>query len=83
MARVQRHYWRKAILQAEARGGGPPLALRAVPACNAERTLAMLSEAPQPRLGWFARFIAFLATPFKRIGSSEWQETGCVAAGRW
>ena len=80
MSRVQRHYWRKAILQAEARRGGPPRALRAVPACEAERTLAMLSEAPQPRLGWFARFIAFLATPFKRIGISGWQETGCVAA---
>jgi hypothetical protein len=44
----------------------------------------MLSLEPQPALSWFGRFIAFLTTPFKFLGISGWEETGCraIATGR-
>jgi len=42
----------------------------------------MLSRQPQATLSWFDRFIAFLTTPFKRLGISGWKETGCAGAGR-
>jgi hypothetical protein len=52
--------------------------------CDAVRTLAMLSAAPQPSLGWFSRTFASVFTPFKRLGISGWKQTGCtaVAVGR-
>lgn len=69
-----RHYWRKE-LQANA-----PISARAV-ACDAAGTVAMLSREPQEALGWFSRFVAFLTTPFKRLGVSGWKETGCAGEG--
>ncbi len=69
-----RHYWRKNLLQHE------PMRVRAV-ACDAAGTVALLSKEPQDALGWFSRFIAFLTTPFKRIGISGWKETGCTGEG--
>jgi len=48
-------------------------------ACDAAATLGKLSGAPQPALSWFERAIAFLTTPFKFLGISGWQETGCAA----
>jgi len=39
----------------------------------------MLSREPQESLGWLARAIAFLATPFKFLGISGWTDTGCHA----
>jgi hypothetical protein len=42
----------------------------------------MLSRQPQAALSWFDRFIAFLTTPFKRLGISGWKETGCTGTGR-
>ena len=47
--------------------------------CDAGRTLAMLSVAPQPPLGWFSRTFASVFTPFKRLGISGWKQTGCTA----
>jgi hypothetical protein len=53
-------------------------------ACDAQGTLAKLSRTPQPALSFFDRLVAFLTTPFKFLGISGWQETGCEAkaAGR-
>ena len=70
-----RHYWRKHVREAL-----PADAVR-MPACDAPGTLAMLSDAPQPALSWFDRAIAFLTTPFKRLGLSGWKETGCEGRG--
>lgn len=47
--------------------------------CNAPKIIGQLGTAPQPALGWFSRWIAFLTTPFKFIGISGWQDTGCEA----
>jgi hypothetical protein len=69
-----RHYWRKDLLEHE------PMRVRAV-ACDAAGTVTLLSTEPQEALGWFSRFIAFLTTPFKRIGISGWKETGCGGEG--
>ena len=69
-----RHYWRKHLEEHE------PARTRAV-ACDAAGTVALLSKEPQEALGWFSRFIAFLTTPFKRIGISGWRETGCGGEG--
>ncbi len=69
-----RHYWRKHVAEHE------PARMRAV-ACDAAATVVMLSREPQEELGWFSCFVAFLTTPFKRIGISGWKETGCVGAG--
>ena len=69
-----RHYWRKHLVEhVTAR-------TRAV-TCDAATTVALLSKEPQEALGWFSRFIAFLTTPFKRIGISGWKETGCAGKG--
>jgi len=73
-ARV-RHYWRKQLSADSAR----PLA---APPCDAAAAIARLSLDAQPALSWFDRAIAFLTTPFKRLGISGWQETGCTASGR-
>ncbi|HEY6146060.1 MAG TPA: hypothetical protein VIZ69_00120, partial [Thermoanaerobaculia bacterium] len=70
-----RHYWRKRLSADSAR----PLA---APPCDAAATLARLSRDPQPALSWFDRVVAFLTTPFKRLGISGWKETGCAGAGR-
>jgi hypothetical protein len=67
-----RHYWRR-----EARERRPEM-FAAVP-CDALGTIAKLSTDPQEALSWFGRFIAFLTTPFKFLGISGWQETGCEA----
>jgi len=40
-----------------------------------------LSLHPQPRLSGFDEFIAFLSTPFKRLGISGWTKTSCSAGG--
>jgi hypothetical protein len=69
-----RHYWRKRL--------APEVAARtAAVTCNAAATLSKLSTAPQDSLSWFDRFIAFLTTPFKRLGISGWKETGCEGRG--
>src|ERR1039457_4370417 len=69
-----RHYWRKHLEEHE------PARTRAV-ACDAAGTGELLSKEAQEALGGFARFIAFLTTPFKRIGISGWKETGCAGEG--
>jgi hypothetical protein len=40
-----------------------------------------LSMTSQPRLSAFDEFIAFLSTPFKRLGISGWTKTSCSAGG--
>jgi len=77
MALRAAHYWRRKARESR------PERFAAV-ACDAEATLGRLSTAPQPALSLFDRLIAFLTTPFKFLGISGWQETGCEAkaAGR-
>lgn len=70
-----RHYWRKRVREAL------PEMDAAAPPCDAAGTLGMLSASPQPGLSWFDRAIAFLTTPFKRLGLSGWKETGCEGRG--
>lgn len=65
------HYWRKRLLAQS------PAAF-AIPWCDAGETTAHLSNAPRPALSWFDRAIAFLTTPFKRLGIQGWKETGCT-----
>lgn len=72
MALRARHYWRRRVRESR------PERFAGV-VCNPEGTLAKLSAAPQPALSWFDRLIAFLTTPFKFLGISGWQETGCQA----
>jgi hypothetical protein len=71
------HYWRSRVRAAR------PERFAAV-RCDAGATLARLSTSPQLALSWFDRAIAFLTTPFKFLGISGWEETGCAAkaAGR-
>ncbi|MEP6801837.1 MAG: hypothetical protein ABJC07_07865, partial [Acidobacteriota bacterium] len=69
------HYWRRQLL-AKAPG------LFGVTPCDAPGTLAMLSNAPRPRLSWLDRLLSFVTTPFKRLGLSGWTETGCEGRGR-
>jgi len=71
MPRV-RHYWHHALRLAR-----PERFAAAV--CDAPKTVGMLSSAPQEKLSWFDRAIAFLTTPFKFLGVSGWKETGCEA----
>jgi hypothetical protein len=40
-----------------------------------------LSENPQSALNGFDEAIAWLTTPFKRLGISGWTQTGCSAGG--
>jgi len=72
-----KHYWHYSVRRAS-----PGRFAAAV--CDAARTIAMLSLAPQKALSLFDRVIAFLTTPFKFLGISGWKETGCEAeaAGR-
>jgi hypothetical protein len=70
-----KHYWRR-----EARERRPETFAAIV--CDAEGAIAKLSTERQPALSWFGRFIAFLTTPFKFLGISGWQETGCEAQAR-
>jgi len=74
-----RHYWRK-----ELRARPPKrLALQwAALVCDPAGTIEQLSHEPQPALGWLSRAVAFLTTPFKRLGISGWKETGCTAAAQ-
>ncbi|MGE5277380.1 MAG: hypothetical protein ACM3SU_10335 [Acidobacteriota bacterium] len=69
-----RHYWRRRVLQAR-----PERFSAAV--CDAPGTIARLSARPQPPLSWLDRLVAFLTTPFKFLGISGWEETGCAAEG--
>jgi hypothetical protein len=69
-----RHYWRKRL-----RGQVSRRLAEAV--CDPAATIEMLSTAPRPRLSWLDRSIAFLTTPFKRLGIEGWKETGCNADG--
>lgn len=77
MALRASHYWRRKVREERPERFSP------VP-CDAQATLGKLSVAPQPALPFFDRLIAFLTTPFKFLGISGWQETGCEAkaAGR-
>ena len=77
MALRPSHYWRRKVREER------PERFSRVP-CDAQATLRKLSRAPQPALSLFVRLIAFLTTPFKFLGISGWQETGCEAkaAGR-
>ena len=72
-----RHYWRRRVRERR------PERFAAT-ACDAPGTVAQLSADAQKALSWFARFIAFLTTPFKFLGISGWKETGCeaTASGR-
>ena len=70
-----KHYWRQSL-----RRNHPELLAPAV--CDAAGTIAMVSKEPQPELSCFDRWIAFLTTPFKRLGISGWKETGCTAQAR-
>jgi hypothetical protein len=78
MASGPRHYWRKAIRTSRMKTLGADAVGPST--CDAGRTLSILSKEPQKRLGWFSRVIGFLTTPFKYLGISGWQETGCFAS---
>jgi hypothetical protein len=67
-----KHYWRRRVRQRR-----PERFAKAV--CDAPGTLDELSRSPQAALSLFDRLIAFLTTPFKFLGISGWQETGCEA----
>ena len=67
-----RHYWRRRVRESR------PERFAAA-ACDARATIGRLSRQPQPALSLFDRLIAFLTTPFKFLGISGWQETGCEA----
>ena len=73
-----RHLWYHAGKRRTARTGR---ALLVAHACDAPRTIAMLSREPQESVGWLSRWIAFLTTPFKFLGISGWTDTGCAARG--
>ena len=69
-----RHYWRHRLASTvEER--------LAATSCNPLGTIRMLSAAPRPALTWFDRLVSILTTPFKRVGISGWEETGCDARG--
>lgn len=72
------HYWHHHHRQAATPAQKSLAALRT---CNAAAEISRLSQAPQKKVPWFARFFAFLTTPFKRLGLSGWEETGCTATG--
>jgi hypothetical protein len=67
-----RHYWRRRLTSTV----GERLA---AVSCDPPGTIRMLSAAPRPALTWFDRLVSILTTPFKRIGISGWEETGCDA----
>ena len=70
-----KHYWRKHL-------AGEVSQRLATIVCDPTATLGMLSAAPQGALTCLDRFIAFLTTPFKRLGIDGWKETGCRAEGQ-
>jgi hypothetical protein len=74
-----RHFW---YHQVKEKGARRPSEAAVAAVCDASGTIARLSAAPQPALGWFSRWIAILTTPFKFIGISGWEDTGCVAHAR-
>ena len=51
----------------------------ATPRCDPASVLAMLDSAPQPQLGWIARKLGAVTTPWKRRGISGWRQTYCMA----
>lgn len=67
-----KHYWRRYARRRR------PERFAGI-ACDAAGTVDKLSMEPQPALSWFDRMIAFLTTPFKFLGVSGWEETGCGA----
>ncbi|MGH9444066.1 MAG: hypothetical protein ACRD16_17520 [Thermoanaerobaculia bacterium] len=73
-----RHLWYHAAKRRQAKSGR---ALLAPLRCDPQRTAAMISNEPQPPLGWLSRFVAFVTTPFKFLGISGWTDTGCSAQG--
>lgn len=44
-----------------------------------QEIINMLSPQPQPALPWYARWFAFLTTPFKFLGIDGWANTGLSA----
>ncbi len=72
--KVTNHYWRRRLHREVAQR------LAAAP-CDAEKTISMLSRRPRPALTWLDRLLSILTTPFKRLGISGWEETGCDARG--
>ncbi len=74
-----RHLWYHRAKERERRGQRP---LLAAAECRAAATIAKLSRKPQPSLSWLSRTIAFLTTPFKFVGVSGWEDTGCEAECR-
>ena len=63
-------------------GTARPGAILEPRSCDADGTIAKLSGAPPPALGWFSRLIAWFTTPFKFLGISGWEDTGCSGEGR-
>ena len=74
-----RHFW---YHQVKERRAGRPSEAAVAAVCDAAGTIARLSTLAQPALGWFSRWIAILTTPFKFIGISGWEDTGCTARAR-
>jgi hypothetical protein len=74
-----RHFWYNQVR--EKRAARPSEAAVAA-VCDAVGTIARLSTAAQPALWWFSRLVAVLTTPFKFIGISGWEDTGCVGHAR-
>jgi hypothetical protein len=48
---------------------------------DAKYIIEHLSTSPQSQLNGFDEWIAFLSTPFKRLGISGWTQTGCSGSG--
>ena len=48
---------------------------------TSNQVLAMLSTQPQPALPWYARWFAFLTTPFKFLGLDGWTDTQQNSSG--
>ena len=77
-----RHFWYHAAAARRRQSRVASFGARVGARCDAMGTIAKLSGIPQPDLGWFARAIAFLTTPFKFLGISGWSDTGCTGEGR-
>ena len=71
-----RHLWYHAVRRRQVRRGRE---LLPGAVCDAAATIGRLATAPRPALGWFSRWVAWLTTPFKFIGISGWEDTGCSA----
>jgi hypothetical protein len=70
-----RHYW---LHDLSRRAPSRPVA----PACDPAGVFRLLRDRPNDALSWLDRVLAFLTTPFKRLGISGWARTGCVALAR-